>query len=178
MTERIPSLSIADRGFDSINVYINRATARARTLLIDLMHLAESDGKISDVPFIYTRRGPNCVHTDVEREKALVLGEGTDEYGRGHKVILKTDGAIISVALSDTKRVYSTETRREYERSYGHHSREVIRTIRSLKEIQYSGEKQETLEGVDYLKWSFVAKDLLEKSILGQTSSKDRSGNV
>lgn len=161
MAERKQSFARLDRGFDSVVFNVQKQAERARKLIRGLIEAAEAYDPFPELPFIYERRGSECVHLDVRHEKAVKLGEETDNHKKGYHIILKPDGTIVSIANADTRRVYMHGRERHYERQLGGRYELAVRTTSRLKEVQYSGEKQTKLRGVNYLKWSSAARDML-----------------
>lgn len=109
MVERRQSLTRLDRKFNSVEVSVQKQADRAKEILCGLIEAAEASEPLPELSFMYERRGLDCVHVDVRQEKAVELGEETDNYKRGYHIILKPDGAIVSIANTDARRVYCHE---------------------------------------------------------------------
>ncbi len=161
MVERRVSLRKFDRGFESVDINVLRQAHRARLLVLGLIETVEARSSFPELPFLYERRGPDCVHTDVRREKAIKLGEETDNYKRGYHIILRSDGTICSIANTDTKKVYDHERRLIYTR--GHHNYSPkYETHSRLREVRYSSQRETILLGAHYIIWAFSVRETLE----------------
>jgi len=151
MTER--NRDLVTKEIESFLSNLNNQVDAARELLVDMIDIADSSGRLPKLFFVEDPRQLGSRRAVVREQKALFLGFSYQESGRKKAVVLMNDGKILSTEFENVYRIRPAE--------YSRH-----KTKSTLERVQYST-RGEALTGIDFLYWfptaSAMLADLIRK---------------